>query len=124
MRLASFAFLALMLLPVPAGATELVAASASASAEYRVGARAERAVPAAIAALVPAPLRPLLDRRGAGRRPKPGGTSMFEPSAMVPLVGARDAVEFGVGFGRAASSRERGDRERSTVVVVYVSLGL
>lgn len=109
--------LALVLLPAPAGAAEFVAA------DYRVGPKAERVMPAAIAALVPEPLRPLLDRRGAGRRPKPGGTSLFEPTAMVPLVGARDAVELGLGFGRAATDRTRGDRERSTVVVVYVGMG-
>lgn len=117
MRLALLALLAILLAPAPAGATEI------ALADYRVGPKAERVVPAAIAALVPAPLRPLLDRRGGARRPKPGGTSMFEPSAMVPLIGARDAVEVGVGYGRAATGRQAGDRERSTVVVVYVGMG-
>ena len=111
----------ILALAAPAGAAELLAA------EYRLGPRAERALPPALPALVPAALRatvlPLLERRGAGRRPRPNGTTMFEPTSMVPLVGAQDAVELGVGWGRAGTDRGHGDRGRSTVVVMYVGMG-
>lgn len=118
MRYACLALLALLLLPAPAQASQL------APADYRVGPRERRVVPAAIAELVPASLRPLLERGGASRRPKPGTTSMFEPKALVPLVGAHDALEVGLGFGQAPREQGRGAFERARVVVVYVAMDL
>jgi hypothetical protein len=116
MRLACLALAMLLAAAAPARADELHAATS-----YRVAGPEGRPMP--FMHLVPAALRPLLDRRSAARRPKPGATSLFEPAAMVPLVGARDLVELGLGFGRTGSGRQGTDRDRGNVVVVYVGAG-
>lgn len=75
-------------------------------------------------AMVPEALRPLVAQRLAGvgggnSRPKPNGTTMFEPTTLLPLWQAAAGRELGVCWGQAGKGRTA-DRDRATVVVVYV----
>lgn len=76
-----------------------------------------------VMAMVPEALRPLVQARlngnPNGSRPKPGGTTMFEPSTLMPLWQLDASRELGVAWGRAGKGRTE-DRDRATVVVVYV----
>jgi hypothetical protein len=76
-----------------------------------------------VIAMLPESLRPLVQARlngnPAASRPKPGATSMFAPSTLVPLWQLEAGRELGVCWGNAGRVSVD-ERTRAGVVVLYV----